>query len=133
MNRNSRASVNLSKFMKILMVKRLESSFYAFRLTLERFIKSYTRVIEEFRNGNVYISKKHINKVFELLEDDNQEAIERLLEEDKAERLSAKEFSPAFMRDLKSDLALLHKVQELWGRSAATQSGRLFVKFSSRN
>ena len=29
---------NLAKFMKILMVKRLESSFHAFRLTLDRFI-----------------------------------------------------------------------------------------------
>ena len=48
--------------MKILMVKRLESSFHAFRLTLERFIHSYERVIAEFQKGNVYISKKHINK-----------------------------------------------------------------------
>ena len=102
--------------MKILMVKRLESSFHAFRLTLDRFIKSYDRVIDEFRKGNVYISKKHINKIFELLENDDQEAIERLLEEDKAERLNAKEFSPTFMRDLKSDLTLLHKVQELWAK-----------------
>lgn len=105
---------NLAKFMKILMVKRLESSFHAFRLTLGRFITSYNRVIEEFQKGNVYISKKHINKVFEALEDDNQEMIERLLEEDKAERLSAKDFSDAFLPDLRRDLAILHKVQDLW-------------------
>ena len=49
--------------MKILMVKRLESSFHAFRLTLDRFIHSYERVIDEFEKGNVYISKKHIHKI----------------------------------------------------------------------
>ncbi len=36
------AQQNLAKFMKILMVKRLESSFHAFRLTLARFIETYT-------------------------------------------------------------------------------------------
>ncbi len=107
---------NLAKFMKILMVKRLESSFHAFRLTLDRFSHSYERVIDEFQKGNVYLSKKHINKIFEALEDDNQEAIERLLEEDKAERLSAKDFSADFLRDLKSDFNILRKVQELWAK-----------------
>jgi len=107
---------NLAKFMKILMVKRLESSFHAFRLTLDRFLQSYERVIDEFKNGNVYISKKHINKVFELLEDDNQEAIEQLLSEEKAERLAAKDFSPDFIRDLESDRRILRQIRKLWER-----------------
>ena len=107
---------NLAKFMKILMVKRLESSFHAFRLTLDRFIYSYKRVIDEFHKGNVYISKKHINKIFEALENDNQEAIERLLEEDKADRLSAKDFSADFIADLKGDLKILRTVQDLWAK-----------------
>ena len=101
------------------MVKRLESSFHAFRLTLDRFIHSYERVIAEFQKGNVYISKKHINKIFELLEADDQEAIERLLEEDKAEKLSAKDFRPDFIPDLESDLKILRKVQELMGENQA--------------
>ena len=54
----------------------------------------------EFRKGHVYISKKHINKIFDLLENDDQEAIERLLEADKAERLNAKDFIADFIRDL---------------------------------
>lgn len=105
---------NLAKFMKILIVKRLESSFHAFRLTLERFIYSYERMIAEFRKGNVYISKKHINKIFDLLENDNQQAIEQLLAEDKAERLMAKDFSPEFMKDMERDLKILRNVSKLW-------------------
>jgi len=70
---------NMGKFMKILLVKRLESSFYAFRNSIDRFIHSYEMFIKEFGNGNVYVSKKHINKIFELLENDDDEAIQRLV------------------------------------------------------
>ncbi len=105
---------NLAKFMKILMVKRLESSFHAFRLTLDRFTHSYARVISEFKKGNVYISKKHIGKIFELLEEGDQEGIERLLEENKAERLSAEDFSDEFIARLKADYRTLRRINRMW-------------------
>ena len=105
---------NLAKFMKILMVKRLESSFHAFRLTLDRFTHSYARVITEFKKGNVYISKKHIGKIFDLLEQDDQEGIENLLEQDKAERLSAKDFSAEFIEHLKADYRTLRRIKKMW-------------------
>ncbi len=112
--RDVQSQRNLAKFMKILMVKRLESSFHAFRLTLDRFIWSYDRVIEEFGKGHVYISKKHINTIFDLLETDDQEAIDRLLEADRAERLETKDFNADFIRDLESDRKILKKIHELW-------------------
>jgi len=61
---------NMGRFMKILLVKRLESSFYAFRNTLDRFIVSYESFLDEFDKGNVYASKKHINKIFEFLDNE---------------------------------------------------------------
>ncbi|MBU2228542.1 MAG: helicase [Proteobacteria bacterium] len=113
-HREVQSQRNLAKFMKILLIKRLESSFHAFRLSLERFIRSYDRFIEEFHKGNVYISKKHINKIFELLETDDQEAIDRLLDTDRAERLAAKDFNADFLRDLESDRVILKKIETLW-------------------
>ena len=107
---------NLATFMKILMVKRLESSFFAFRQTLDRFITSYGRMIQEFRNGNVYISKKHGNKIFELLETGDIEGIESLLEADKAERLAAADFTPEFLAGLEADATTLTRIHELWTR-----------------
>src|ERR1700723_831204 len=68
----------------------------------------------EFHKGYVYISKKHINKIFELLEEDNEEAIEEYLAQEKAERHSAKDFMPSFIHDLESDLKILHRVRSLW-------------------
>lgn len=105
---------NLAKFMKILTVKRLESSFTAFRSTLERFIHSYERFIAEYRKGHVFISKKYIHKVFELLEADDDEGIQHLLDDDKAEKLAAEEFSPDFIQDLENDLAALTRIRDLW-------------------
>lgn len=107
--------VNLARFMRTLLVKRLESSFHAFRLTLARFIRAYERFITEFKNGRVFISKKHINKLFDYLEEGNEEAIERLIEEDKAEALAAKDFYPRFLEHLTSDLAILTRLRDAWG------------------
>lgn len=122
---------NLAKFMKILTVKRLESSFTAFLSTLGRFIHTYERVITEFQKGHVFISKKHIGKIFELLESDDQEAIERLMEEDKAEKLAAKDFRPQFIADLENDLKALKAIRRHWDqvtRDPKWEAFRLILK-----
>lgn len=108
------AQRNMGKFMKILLVKRLESSFYAFRQTLNRFAHSYEQFLSELDNGNVYISKKYTNKLFEFLENDDDEAIQRLIDDDKAERYPSAEFKPEFKNDLQSDLDTLREIQDLW-------------------
>jgi len=87
---------NMGKFMKILLVKRLESSFFAFRNSLERFINSYKIFIEQFEKGKVFVSKKYANKIFEFLESDDDESIQRLLDEGKAEQYSSSDFTEAF-------------------------------------
>ncbi|MDZ4733659.1 MAG: phospholipase D-like domain-containing protein [Nitrospirota bacterium] len=58
---------NLAKFMKILTVKRLESSFTAFLSTLNRFIHTYERVIAEFHKGHVFISKNTLERFLNSL------------------------------------------------------------------
>ena len=62
------SQTNMRKFLKILLLKRLESSFYAFKKTIKRFISSYQMFIEQYENGRVFVSKKYTNKIFELLE-----------------------------------------------------------------
>lgn len=110
------AQVNLSRFMKILLIKRLESSFHAFRNTVDRFIHSYERFLKEYENGSVYVSPKHSHKLFDLLEDDDADAVQRLLDEDKAEKYAAKDFKKEFERDLRNDLETLRKIKGLWSK-----------------
>lgn len=105
---------NMGRFMKILLVKRLESSFFAFRNSIERFIRSYEMFLAEYEKGNVYVSKKHIHKIFEALESDDDAAVQRLIDEGKAERHAAAEFTEAFLHDLRSDLEILRRIQTLW-------------------
>lgn len=103
---------NVGGFMKGILVKRLESSFYAFKRTLDRFIQSYERFIEMFESGTVYISKT-VN-VYDLLDADNYEELHRLVEQDKVQKFSASDFTSDFLVDLKRDLALLRRVRVLW-------------------
>ena len=105
---------NMGRFMKILLVKRLESSFFAFRNSIDRFLYSYERFIKEFDRGNVYVSAKHTNKIFELLENDDDEAVQRLIDEDKVKKYDSKEFKKKLKEDLKHDRSILMEVKKLW-------------------
>ncbi|ABK16111.1 helicase domain protein [Syntrophobacter fumaroxidans MPOB] len=107
---------NMGRFMKILLVKRLESSFFAFRNSIDRFLRSYELFIKEFDNGNVYVSKKHTRKIFELLENDDDDAVQRLIDESKAERYPSSEFAEALRQDLQHDRDVLLEIKELWTR-----------------
>lgn len=105
---------NLGKFMRILLVKRLESSFFAFKNSVHRFIHTYESFIGEFDKGSVYISKKYSNKVFEYLEDEDLEQVQRLIDEEKAQRLPSNEFDSTFKQKLNDDLECLREIAQLW-------------------
>lgn len=105
---------NLKSLMKILLVKRLESSFFAFKNSLSNFIRSYEAFIKAYDNGSVYISKKYIGKIFEFLEDEDYDAIAKLVEEDKAEEYESSQFTSNLRKDLETDLNTFREIQSLW-------------------
>ena len=72
------AQRNVGGFMKGILVKRLESSFYAFKRSVSRFVKSYEDFIEMFKSGRVLISK--IINVYDLIDEDDEEKIQKLIE-----------------------------------------------------
>src|SRR3989338_2954089 len=122
---------NMRKFMKILLIKRLESSFHAFRSSIDRFIHSYEQFLSEFGKGDVYVSKKYTNKIFELLDDDNDEAVERIISEGKAEKLDSKKFNKEFNKDLQEDLGTLQEIKKLWGGITRDPKLLTFIKYLS--
>lgn len=105
---------NLASLMKVLLVKRLESSFHAFRCTIDRFIHSYEMFIKTFDEGSVYVSKKYAQKIFDLLEEGDDEAVQLLIDENKAEKYDSSDFNDRFRDDLQNDLDILKKIQQLW-------------------
>jgi len=124
---------NMGRFMKILLVKRLESSFFAFRNSVDRFLYSYEMFIKELENGHVYVSKKHTNKIFELLEDDDDEAVQRLIDEGKAEKYDSKDFRAELKKDLQHDHAILMEVKRLWQNIKRDPKLLKFINELSKN
>ncbi|MDD2716797.1 MAG: helicase-related protein [Candidatus Wallbacteria bacterium] len=105
---------NMMCFMRTLLVKRLESSFHAFRMSLQRFIKSYDHFIREFDKGFVYLSKDYSGKIFDYLESDDPDAIRRLIDEEKAEKYDSCDFKDNFRDDLLNDHKILLEISKLW-------------------
>ena len=101
-------------FMRSRLVKRLESSKYAFEMTLERSIESHNKLINMYNSGTIYISNE-IN-VLDYIDDDTK-TIEDLLEkgnEKELEIYSASDFKPEFIEDLKRDKQLLEETLAAW-------------------
>jgi len=105
---------NMGKWMKILLLKRLESSFYAFKKSIGRFIYSYKRFLEEYEKGYVWVSEKYTSKLFELLEDQEVDSVEKMIAEEKAKKIESKKFNKDFIEELKSDLKLLNQINNMW-------------------
>ena len=108
------AQRNMMKFMKIMLLKRLESSFFAFKMSIDRFIGYYEVFIREAEKGRVYISKMHTNTIFDLLDEDNMDKVASLIDDKKVYCLPSSDFTPTFLEDLKGDLAILRRLQSLW-------------------
>ena len=117
---------NVGGFMKGILVKRLESSFHAFRQSINRFITSYEKFIEMYKNGTVYISKKV--DVYDLIESDNIERLERFVEEEKAQKYDSADFKKEFIDKLHFDLEILREVKKLWANVTSDPKLETFIK-----
>lgn len=110
------SSQNLAVMMQTMLIKRLESSFYAFKSTINKQKNNLDRFIKMFEAGAVLIPNTKIN-LFEILdehEEDVEEIIEKLLEDDKIKSFSPDEFDKNYLPQLRSDLVLLEDLVGMW-------------------
>ncbi len=124
---------NLESLMKNLLVKRLESSFYAFRKTIDRFISYYTLFIREFEKGYVYLTKEYSGKFFELLEGNEEDKIEELVREGRVRQYPSKDFSDELQEDLTRDLRILERIREMWSEVKRDPKLLSFIETLSSN
>jgi superfamily II DNA/RNA helicase len=111
-------SKSLASIVKTLLVKRLESSFYAFKRSLERFRKANENMLQMFENGKVYIAPDlDLNKFYE--KGFSEEEIER--EITKAGLINPQnhifipdDFNSNFVNCLRSDQDILDLLVRLW-------------------
>jgi superfamily II DNA/RNA helicase len=121
---------NAKGFMKVLLLKRLESSFEAFKMTIDRFIQSHNSFIKMFNDGTVYIGN---NKVFDWIESDDFEKIESKIENEDLKEYKSDEFNDGLMTALSSDLNILLEIKKLWGAMTKDPKIDSFIKYIKDN
>ncbi|MBN1996648.1 helicase [candidate division KSB1 bacterium] len=111
-------SKSLAGIMKTLMVKRLESSFHAFKISLGNLTKATERMIQMFENGKVFIAPDlDINDMTEkgISFEDIENIIQEMnLENPRNNIFKPEDFNPEFIDGLKKDYALLQELVTEW-------------------
>jgi len=103
---------NMTGFMKSILVKRLESSFYAFKKTLGRFILSYQKFLDMCTSGDIYISNKI--DVYDLLDRGDDELLLELIDEKSVQHYKSDMFSKQLISSLELDLNILEGLKTQW-------------------
>ena len=111
-------TTQLTAIMKSLLVKRLDSSFYAFHKSLQRFVESSRAVIKMVENNRIIVAPDHeINQY--ILNDDEDALLEKLLPEQATNRsikvLRSDDFEPDFKKGLYRDHKILTELEREWG------------------
>jgi len=111
-------SKSLAFIMKTQLIKRLESSFYAFKKSLNNFRIATDRMITMFENDKIFIAPStNVNKLLDKGWSDEQiEAeIERLSEDNPKNQTFLREhFQPEFVENLAKDAQLLNELVSEW-------------------
>ncbi len=110
-------SSQLSRIMRTLLAKRIDSSFHAFKRSLHRFKQATDAMVTMFENDRVYIAPnlKVTEHIVDEKEDELIELIEAAQETDPTiTKCTAKEFEPGFLEMLRKDAAILGELVEAW-------------------
>lgn len=119
--------INIAKFMRRLLVRRFESSVFAFQSTLDSLIRSSEIVRDWYdKSGLVPVYKKgqlpEIDSLVDATGDDVLKTLGLLEDEGKIEELKAKgiwfiekkEVKVGFIQDIKKDIEILESIRQNW-------------------
>lgn len=125
-------SIQLAGIMKTLLVKRIDSSFYAFKQSLRRYYEANKVMLDMFDNGTIYIAPNL--KVNELLSEDKEEELIKLIEEAKytdptIEVCTPDDFEEGFEEGIKSDNAILKELVSMWDAVDADPKLDIFIQY----
>ena len=112
-------SIQLAGIMKTLLVKRIDSSFYAFKQSLKRYYQANKVMLDMFEKGVIYIAPNL--KVNELLSEGREDELIRQIEEAQytdptIEVCTPEDFETIFIDGLKQDGQILKELVEAWDK-----------------
>ncbi|GAA4314567.1 helicase-related protein [Pontixanthobacter gangjinensis] len=111
------ASFALAKLMRTLLVKRIDSSFHAFKKSLQRFTDATRMMLKMFDKGVIYIAPNvNVNEyLMEEREEELMEKLNNLREKDPTINIyTPDDFQEAFLKGLKRDFELLEPLNDHW-------------------
>jgi len=112
-----RISAQLATIMRTLLVKRLDSSFHAFKESLRRFRDATNVMREMFARGTIYIAP-NLNVTQFMIEGREEELIAKIAERQPTdptiEICSPSDFVAGFVAGLESDWQKLNELYEEW-------------------
>lgn len=110
-------SSQLAKIMKTLLVKRIDSSFYAFTQSLRRFKEANDAMVKMFENGKIYIAP-NLNVTEYILEDREDDLIEEIVRQSETdptiEICEPFDFKNGFIEGLLNDQKILNELYDFW-------------------
>ena len=125
-------SVQLASIMKTLLVKRIDSSFYAFKQSLERYYKANRVMLEMLKNGTIYIAPNL--KVNEYLIEDREDELIQLIEDARysdptIEVCTPDDFVDGFIDGIIHDDNILSELVSLWNKVETDPKLEVFVEY----
>ena len=107
----------LADIMKTLLVKRLDSSFEAFKQSLYNFLVKLKSKIKQFENKKIFIlpGLKSID-ISEYVLEDREEELEKILlnDDSKGDIYKPEDFNKDFLKKLKQDYELIEPLYDQW-------------------
>lgn len=122
-------SAQLAKIMKTLLVKRIDSSFFAFKQSLFRFMKATEAMVTMFENGRIFIAPNL--PVSELInEGKEEELMDLLLTNDPTFKpCEPEDFEYDFLPGLQNDLKLLKELSAEWEKVSEDPKLEVFIEY----
>ncbi len=122
----------LADIMKTLLIKRLDSSFQAFKKTLENLFLQLSSKVSQFNNQRIYIFAdiEKIDIATYILED-NESALEDLLvkNKDSGQVYKPEDFEKGYYDNIKSDLEIVRDLFERWKKVKEDPKYNVFLDY----
>lgn len=121
-------STQLAFIMKTMLVKRIDSSFFAFKQSINRFYDATNAMVKMFDNDRIYIAPNL--SINDYINDDKEEELISILTDladtdPTIEICNSDDFEPGFITGLKKDKELLDELVSEWNK--ITQDPKLDV------
>jgi len=125
-------SAQLAKIMKTLLVKRIDSSFYAFKQSIFRFMMATQAMVTMFENGRIFIAPDL--PVSDMINDGREEelielVLEKSIEDPTIDICEPDDFEYDFLTGLQYDLKLLKELSEEWEKINKDPKLDVFIEY----